>query len=169
MIECRTFDIERHGNIRYRRFRYRVLIRYRRFLHSNSILYIDIEGVRYRRSHYSISKIRSQTARSILVSKVTNRTVDIELSSFRYRKYIIRYRTLRSYTISKAAFQVLTFDIEGHIKKYRVRYRYRIRYNLNRDIHTMSFTAERKLPLPRLHHAAAELGRRVSAPRALDS
>jgi hypothetical protein len=51
-----------------------------------------------------------------------------------------------SYTISKS---FLTFDIEGHYRD-----RYRIRYS----IHPMSesFTAERKLPLPRRHHAGAE-------------
>ncbi len=38
-IECQTFDIER--NLRYRRLRYRMHVRYRRFLHS--ISYIDIE------------------------------------------------------------------------------------------------------------------------------
>ncbi len=41
----------------------------------------------------------------------------------------------------------LTFDIEGHVGC-----RYRIRYS----IHPMSFTAERKLPLSRRHHAGAE-------------
>jgi hypothetical protein len=51
------------------RLRYRVLIRYRRF--SRSISYIDIECIRYRRSHYSISKLtyrryrRSRTGLSI--------------------------------------------------------------------------------------------------------
>ena len=54
---------------------------------------------------------------------------------------------LISYTISKVN---LTFDIEGHVIIYRVRYR--IRYS----IHPTSFTAERKLLLPRLHHACAE-------------
>ncbi len=51
------------------------------------------------------------------------------------------------YTISKV---FLTFDIEGHVIIYLVQYR--IWYS----IHPMSFTAERKLPLPRLHHACAE-------------
>jgi hypothetical protein len=55
------------------------------------------------------------------------------------------------YTISKV---ILTFDIEVYIIMYRVRYR--IRYS----IHPMSFTAERKLPLRRLHHACAEESQR---------
>ncbi len=56
-IECRTFDIERH--IRYRRLQHRMRIRYRRFAPSNllaSISYVDIEGVRHRRSNDPISK-----------------------------------------------------------------------------------------------------------------
>jgi hypothetical protein len=48
----------------------------------------------------------------------------------------------------------LTFDIEGYVIKYRGRYR--IRYSL----HPMSFTAERTLPLPKLHHAGAEESQR---------
>ncbi len=47
-----------------------------------------------------------------------------------------------------------TFDIEGNAIKYRGRYR--IRYS----IHPMSFTAEQKLPLPRLHHAGTEESQR---------
>jgi hypothetical protein len=50
-IECQTFNIER--NIRYRRLRYRMHLRYRHF--APSISYV--EGVRYRRSHSSISKM----------------------------------------------------------------------------------------------------------------
>ncbi len=56
-----------------------------------------------------------------------------------------------SYTISKV---FLAYDIEGYVTKYRVRYR--LRYS----IHPMSFTVERKLPLPRLHHAGAEESQR---------
>jgi hypothetical protein len=76
-----------------------------------------------------------------------NRVVDIEVACLRYRLNIVRYRMLISYTISKVN---LTFDIEGHVIIYRARYR--IRYS----IHPTSFTAERKLLLPRLHHACAE-------------
>ena len=129
-----------------------MLVRYRRFLHS--ISYIDIKGVRYRRSLYSISKVK-------------NRLYRRSKQGCRYRSFvtsisniIIRYRALISTTISKA---FLTFDIEGHVIKYRVRYR--IRYS----IHPISFTAERKLPLPRLHHACAEESQRHDSPRALDS
>ncbi len=66
-LEFRTFDIERH--IRYRRLRYQMLIRYRRS--APSISYVDIEGVRCRRSNHSISKVpnlryrRSWTRKSI--------------------------------------------------------------------------------------------------------
>jgi hypothetical protein len=80
-----------------------------------------------------------------------NKVVDIEVSCLRYRLNIVRYRMLISYTISKVT---LTFDIEGHVILYRVRYRIR------HSIHAMSFTAERKLPLPRLHHACAEESQR---------
>jgi hypothetical protein len=78
-----------------------MLIRYRRFLHS--ISFIDIKGVRYRMSIYSISKVKN---------------VDIEghEQGCRYQSFVssipnimIRYRALISYTISKAFF---TFDIE---------------------------------------------------------
>ncbi len=85
-----------------------------------------------------------------LISKVMNMVVDIEVSSVRYRLYIDRYCNncmLISYTMLKV---FLAFEIEGYVTQYRVRYR--IRYS----IHPMSFTAERKLPLPRLHHAGAE-------------
>ena len=58
-----------------------------------SISYFDIEGVRYRRSHFSMSK-------------VTKGQIDIEV---RYRPQSLRYRIMISYTISKAFF---TFDIE---------------------------------------------------------
>jgi hypothetical protein len=75
--------------------------------------------------------------------------VDIEVSSLRYRIYI--NRMLISYTILKV---FLTFDIEGFVIKYRVRYR--IQYS----IQPMSFTAKRKLLLPRLHHAGAEESQR---------
>jgi hypothetical protein len=77
---------------------------------------------------------------------------------FRCRPKILRYCIMISYTISKAffisytiskAFFTFDSDIEGH---YPSRGRYRIRYS----IHPMSFTAERKLPLPRRHHAGAE-------------
>ncbi len=47
-IECQTLTFDIECNIRYRRFQYRMLNRYRRFLHS--ISYIDVEGVRYSRS-----------------------------------------------------------------------------------------------------------------------
>jgi hypothetical protein len=80
-----------------------------------------------------------------------NRVVDIEVLCLRYRINIVRHRMLISYTISKA---FLTFDIEGHVMIYRVRYRKRY------SIHPMSFAAERKLPLPRLHHACAEESQR---------
>ncbi len=128
----------------YRRLRYRMPIRYRRF--APSISYVDSEGVRYRRSYCSISKMTKPS-----MSKVMNRDVGIEVSCLRYRTNIIRYRILILYTISKV---FLTFDIEGYVIKYRGRYRKR--YN----IHPMSFTAERKLPLPRLHHAGAEESQR---------
>jgi hypothetical protein len=81
------------------------------------------------------------------ISKVTKGKVDIEVSSIRYRTKMLRYRIMISYTISKA---FLTFDIEG--LSYNIGYRYRIRFS----IHPMSFTAERKPPLPRRHHAGAE-------------
>jgi hypothetical protein len=105
-IECRTFDIKRH--VRYRRVRYRMCIRYRRFAPSMS--YFDIKGSRYRRSNNLISKV---------ISKVMNRIVDIEFSCLPYRINIVRYRMLISYTILKV---FLTFDIEGHVIIYRVRY-----------------------------------------------
>jgi hypothetical protein len=126
-------------------------IRYRRF--APSISYVDIEGIRYRRSHFSISKVTSFDidGDKPSISKVMNTVVDIEVTYLRYRIYIDRYRMLISYMISKV---FLTFDFEGYVIKYRGRYR--IRYS----IHPMSFTAERKLPLPRLHHAGAEESQR---------
>jgi hypothetical protein len=79
------------------------------------------------------------------ISKVMNTVVDIEVSSLRI--YIDRYRMLISYTILKV---FLTFDVEGYVIKYRGRCRKRY------STHPMSFTAERKLPLPRLHHVGAK-------------
>jgi hypothetical protein len=70
-----------------------------------------------------------------------NRVVDIEVSCLRYRSIIVQYRMLISYTISK----VFIYWV-----------RYRIRYS----IHPMSFTADRKHPLPWLHHACAEESQR---------
>jgi hypothetical protein len=67
-----------------------------------------------------------------LISKVMNGLFDIEVSCLRCRINIVRYRMLISYTISKV---FLTFDIEGHVIPFRVRYR--IRYS----IHPMAFTA----------------------------
>jgi hypothetical protein len=129
-------DSNAHSILTFLHLRYRYMV-------------FDIEGllngVRYRRSHYSISKVTN------LRSKVMNRVADIEVSCLRYRTNTIRYRMLISYTISKV---FLTFDIEGHVITYRIRYR--IRYS----IHPMPFTAERKLPLPRLHHACAEESQR---------
>jgi hypothetical protein len=70
-----------------------------------------------------------------------NRVADMEVSCFRCRINIVRYRMLITYTVSKVFLsQILTFDIEGHGIIYRIRYC--IRYN----IHPMSFTRERKLP-----------------------
>ncbi len=126
-IECWTFDIER--KIRYRILRYRMLIDIDVFFNWYRILIsnmFDIEG-----------HIPS-------ISKVTKGQLDIEVSYLRYRLKFFRYSIMISYTISKA---FLTFDIEGHYRG-----RYRIRYS----IHPMSFTAERKLPLPRRLHAGAE-------------
>jgi hypothetical protein len=126
-IECRTFDIDQ--NIRYRILRYRMLID------------IDVFFNRYR---ISISEVFDIEGHIPSISKVTKGQIDIEVSNFRYRLKILRYRIMISYTISKA---FLTFDIEGH---------YRGRYRIQYSIHPMPFTAERKLPLPRRHHAGAE-------------
>jgi hypothetical protein len=102
-IECRTFDIER--NIRYRRLRYRMLVRYRRFLHS--ISYIDIEGVRYRMSLYSISKLKNRRFRR-------SRT---GLSISKFRLFDIEH----NYSIScSASLSDIVYDIEG---LFHVRYR----------------------------------------------
>ncbi len=84
------------------------------------------------------------------ISKVMNRVVDFEVSCLRYRLYIKRYHMSISYMILKVTV-FLTFGIEGHVIKYHDRGRYCIRYS----IQPMSFTAERKLPLPWLHHACA--------------
>jgi hypothetical protein len=91
-IECRKIDID--CNIRYRRLRYRMLIRsYRRFLHS--ISYVDIEGIRYRRSHYSISKLKNRRYRrsrtGLSISKF--RLFDIEHTSGNPRKFIMMVYT----------------------------------------------------------------------------
>jgi hypothetical protein len=87
------------------------------------------------------------------ISKVMNMVVDIEVSSLRYRTLNVRDPMLILYTISKV---FLTFDIEGHGHVTKYRGRYRIRYGT----HPMAFTAERKLPLPRLHHAGIEESQR---------
>jgi hypothetical protein len=110
---------------------------------------IDVLHLRY---CMSTSKVFDIEGHQPLISKVMIRVVDIEVSSFRYRLNIVRHRMLISYTISKVN---LTFDIEGHAIICRVRYR--IRYST-----PMSFTAERKLPLPRagLHHAGTEESQR---------
>ncbi len=96
-IECRTFDIER--DIRYQRLRYRMPIRYRRFAPSISYvdIWVELEGVRFRRNHYVIS-----------TRKVTN---------LRYRRSWI--------VISISMFHLFdnehrTFDI---VCWYRIRYR----------------------------------------------
>ncbi len=115
---------------------------------------IDVLHLRYR---MSISKLFDIEDHQHSISKVINRVVDIEASCLRYRTNTIRHRMLISYTISKVD---LTFDIDGHVITCWVQYR--IRYS----IQPMSFTAERKLPLPQ---AQSLLRRRVSAPRALDS
>ncbi len=79
-IEFRTLDIER--NIRYRRLRHRMLIRYRHFLLWNFTF--DMVH-RYRMC--SISKVTLLDIEGDIpsISKVMKRTVDIEVSSFRYR------------------------------------------------------------------------------------
>jgi hypothetical protein len=123
-LECQTFDIER--NIRYRRLRYRMLVRYRRFLHS--ISFIDIEGVRYRTSLYSISKLKNRRYRR-------SRT---GLSISKFCLFDIEH----NYSISCSD---IAYDIEGlfHVR-YRiykyifVRYRtteYRDRYRIRYSIH----------------------------------
>jgi hypothetical protein len=98
---------------------------------------IDVLHLRYRMSISKVFDIES-------ISKVMDRVVDIEVSCLRYRTNTLRNCMLISYTI------FLTFDIEGHVIIYW--FWYRIQYS----IHPMSFTAERKLPLPRLHHACGE-------------
>ena len=145
-IECRKLDIE--CNIRYRRLRYRMLNRYRRFV--NSISFIDIEAD---------SKVFDIEGRNIRYRSL--KIVDIEghEQDDRYRSFvfaisniIIRYRALISYTISKVFF---TFDIE--YKSFDIeRFEYRTRYSIRYIIQPMSFTAERKLPFPRRLHAGAE-------------
>ncbi len=99
-IECRTFDIER--TIRYRRLRYPMPIRYRRF--APSISYVDIEGVRYPMHHHAISKVTNlRYRRSLIVLSISmfhifdieHKLVDIVC------RYRIRYRRPFSRSISK--------------------------------------------------------------------
>ncbi len=108
-IVCRTFDIER--NIRYRRLLYRMLIRYRRFLHS--ISYIDIECVRYQRSHYSISKVTyhryQRLWKGLSISKF--RFFDIEHKSFDIVLWY-RIRYWRPFSRHGSISNVMSFDIE---------------------------------------------------------
>jgi hypothetical protein len=104
---------------------------------------IDIDDF-YNRYRVSISNVFDIEGHNSRYRKSRNGISISKFHIFRYRPKILRYRIMISYTISKA---FLTFDIEGHYRG-----RYRIRYS----IHPMSFTAERKLPLPRLHHAGAE-------------
>jgi hypothetical protein len=105
-IECRTFDIEQ--NIRYRRLRFRMLVRYRRFLHW--ISYIDIEGVRYRMSLYS--KLKNRRYRR-------SRT---GLSISKFRLFDIEHN-------DSISCSDIVYDIEGlfHV-------RYRFLSNINRSI-----------------------------------
>jgi hypothetical protein len=84
-IECRTIDIER--NIRYRRLRYRMHIDIDDFF--DSISCIDIECVRYRSSHFSISK-------------VTKGQIDIEVSYFSI-----------STELFSMSYYDIVYDIEG--------------------------------------------------------
>ncbi len=89
-IECLTFDIER--NVRYRRLQYQMPIRYRRF--APSISYVDIEGIRYRRSHYSILMVTNlRYQRSWIGLSISKFHIfDIEHKSFDIAcRYRIRY------------------------------------------------------------------------------
>jgi hypothetical protein len=93
--------------------------------HSISTFFTFDIVYRYRR--YSILKVTLFDIKgdNPSISKVTKRTVDIEVSSLRYRTYILRlgYLTMISYTISKQSKAFLTFDIEGRVIKYRYQYR----------------------------------------------
>ena len=121
-----------------------MLIRYRRFYYS--ISYIDIGGIRYRITPESISKVENHRYR--------RSQTGMPISKF------CLFDIVHNYSIS--CFDIV-YDIGGFShNRYRVlivRYRtseYRNRYSIRYCIHPMSFTAERKLPLPRRLHAGAE-------------
>jgi hypothetical protein len=115
-----------------------MLIRYRRF--APSISYIDIQGVRHRRSPtFNIESHRY----------VNNRVTDIEVSWLQYRT-----NTLRLVDI--------VYDIEGHtdIRYRRSCHTYRVRYRIRYSTQPISFTAEQKLRLPRRYHVCSEKSQR---------
>jgi hypothetical protein len=104
---------------------------------------IDIDDffIRYRVSISNVFDIEGHISR---YRRSRKRKSTSKFRIFRYRPKFLRYRIKISCTISKA---FLTFDIVSH---------YRGRYRIPYSIHIMSFTAERKLPLSRLHHSGAE-------------
>jgi hypothetical protein len=112
---------------------------------------IDVLHLRYR---MSISKVID--IEGIIIRYRQSQTFDIEChgKDCRYRGFMPSISTIHC-SISHTD---IVYDMEGlSVVRYRrschnISVRYRIRYR----IHPMSFTAKRKLPLRRLHHACAE-------------
>jgi hypothetical protein len=134
-FDIEDFDIECSFNIDVFYTRYRISIS----------KVFDIEGhtTRYRRRHTIDIKGYEKDCRCrSFVSTISN------------INHSISYLDIVS--ISKA---FLTFDIDCYVVRYRT-LEYLVRYRIQCSIDPMAFTAERKLPLPRRHHAAADESQR---------
>jgi hypothetical protein len=146
-ISSVTFDNNRYPRLRYEcAFHIDALyLRYRMSISTRKVCDIEVI-IRYRRSE---SKTVTFNIEGPMMN--TSRVVNIEVSCFQYRINIVRYRIFTLYTILKV---FLTFNIEGRVIIYWVQCHDSIRYSIHPM--SLSFTAERKLPLPRLHRACAE-------------
>ncbi len=111
---------------------------------------IDVFYIRYR---ISISEVFDIEGHTIRYRRCQTVYIEGHKQDYRYRRFVSLISIIKQ-SISYVDKAFLTFDIEGHIKRYRGRYR--IRYS----IRPMLFTAERKLPLPRRNHSGAEESQR---------